>query len=307
MISNPDATGQKKIVVTGASGFVGRSLVKHLTAAGHHITAIAGKNAAKIKNVDRVLSMDLSQSTLPSDLLADDTILIHLAAVVSRGGKSGLVNDSVNVKIAQNIVDANPRNLIVLSSIAAAVTETNIEAARQYGFEKAAVDVLFREKLVDSQMVILRPPAIYGPDMGGPVTTLAGLVKRGLPLPLGAARTPRPYLSIGNLNSLFHRLVEIDTSQWKALSRQPIEVHDGQLIATDELIRHLAHHQDVDARLLPVPVALLRAGARLAGKAHLVAGALDAVRCEMPVDLLKDIGWAPAEQMPDSLSFLSPK
>jgi len=294
----------KNLIITGASGQLGRQLVRHLSGHGHRITAVAGTNPGRISGACEVVSVDLAACPLPKGLATKDCTIIHLAGTVPREAERTDPSASGNVAMARNLAQVRPKRLILLSSLAASVAEKFPDTARQYGQEKLAVEAIFGDALSKEAVVTLRPPAIYGPGMSGPITQLAALVGRDLPLPLGSITTARPYVSLGNLLSLFDCLLDAGSDDWRSLTDVPLEVHDGHLVRTCDLVRHLAVAQGKQARLVPVPARLLSLAGRVAGKSELVAGALDPVPCDIDMSRLGAIGWQPVERMPDSLRFL---
>lgn len=295
-------TSSRHIVVTGAGGFIGQHLVARLAADGHRVDAIVRNRAKGLDKASRIIPMDLIRYPLPKELVTDETILIHLAARVGGAAQACPAEESDTANIARHVAEAKPRRLVTLSSIAASIAERTPNKARRYGLEKAAADKILQQALDGCNIVTLRPPSIYGREMiQGPVGTLSTLVKKGIPLPLAAATAPRPYLSVDNLTSLIARLVSLDYREWEALGRAPIEFHDGQQVSTRDLIRFIADIHGVSARLFPVPLPLLRLAGRLAGRVDLISGAIEPVHCEMSREDLDRIGWAPGEQIPDSL------
>lgn len=295
----------KHLIITGASGKLGRKLVQHLSGCGHRITAVARGHPSRISGACEVLSVDLAISPLPKGLVTKDCTIFHLAGTVPREARRTDPVASGNVAMARNIAITQPRRLILLSSLAASVAEKTPNMARQYGHEKRAVEAVFGDALPKGAVVTLRPPAIYGPGMSGPTAQLAALVGRGVPLPLRSITTARPYFSLGNLLSLVDCLLAARSDDWCSVTGVPLEVHDGTLVRTCDLVRHLAAAQGKQARLIPSPAWVLRLAGQLSGKSELVAGALDPVLCDMDMSRLAAIGWRPIERMPDSLRYLN--
>jgi len=292
----------KHVVITGASGQIGIALVHRLAARGHKITAIARSRPEELSMATKVYCVDLAKDPLPEGILTNDSIVLHLAGTVPREAKTKDPSGSINAAIAKNLVLSRPGQLINLGSLSASVAEARPDFARQYGHEKLAAERIFAASLPGGSVVYLRPPTIYGETIKGPVMRLAALVRRGVPLPLASVTTPRPYMSLGNLLSLFQTLVETD--DLSAVANGPLEVHDGELVRTCDLVRHLASAQGIPARIVPAPVRLLRLAGRVTGKSELVSGAIDPVPCNMDSNRLGAIGWSPTEKMPNSLRFL---
>jgi hypothetical protein len=141
--------------------------------------------------------------------------------------------------------------------------------------------------------------------MGGSLAQLAVLVRQGLPLPLARAVALRNYISLHNISSLIDTIVGGDDTRWIAAAGQVFEPSDGRAVATNELVRMMAHVMGRRAALIPVPIGLLRTLGEVAGRSELVSGAIDRVDTESVERLRSAFGWRPLESMPESLAFLS--
>ena len=296
------------IIVTGANGFVGRHIVQRLVRDGHRVSTITRSTGCEIDGVSESFQLDLARETPNPDWLADKEVLIHLAGNTGGDDADSLVGNSDNVRMAQNLAsaakDAEIPKTIIMSSVAATPANQTAGRSNRYGLEKAASDEVFLEQLSpDQKLLFLRPPAIYGQGMKGGIAPLFKLTAKGLPVPLGLASEPRPYLSVRNLADLVSHIVSANSEAWEKCDRKFIEVHDGELVATNTLIRYIAAAQGKKARLLPFPTGVLRAVARMLNKSDMVSGALDPVVIEQSALLQDCFNWAPVEKMPDSLKF----
>lgn len=209
--------------------------------------------------------------------------------------------------VAARAREAGIPRVLVLSSIAATVVEKMPGLARRYGEEKLAADMVFRETLgPDQRAVYIRPPAAYGSGMGGSLATVVRLVARGVPLPLGFARAPRNYISVGNLTDLLDTIAGAPDGAWQSAAGRAFDPCDGDPVATDELVRMIGRALGRPARLLPVPLGVLRTLGRLAGRVEMVSGAIDGLELADNVALREIFGWTPHERLPESLGFLAP-
>lgn len=294
----------KDVVITGASGQIGKALVQMLAARGHKVTAITRSHPMDLSGAAAVHTVDLAKDPLPNGILTDDSVVLHLAGTVPREVAPVDTDETLNVAIARNLVQSRPRRLVMLSSLSASVAQQTPAIARQYGREKLAVERVISEALPENSFVILRPPAIYGPGIRGPIAQLAILVRRGMPLPLALATAARPYLALDNLLTLFEAVVEADATMWDGLTGTPVALHDGQMVRTCDLVRHLAAAQGKRALLLPVPLGFLRVAGRLTRRKELVSGAIDPVPGPINLTRLADFGWKPSAQMPETLTYL---
>jgi len=298
------------IVVTGANGFVGRHVVRRLVQDGHQVSTITRSGVCDVEGVSNSIRGDLEADSPNPDWFRDKEILIHLAGKISGLPSDIPVEQSVNVRMARQLIaginGAAIQKTIVLSSISASPDNIHDGGKNRYSREKAATDEVFLEQMLPNRnMLFLRPPAIYGPGMKGGIAPLFKMTAKGLPVPLGLAAVPRPYLSVRNLADLMSHIVVADDEAWEKCNRKFIEVHDGELVATNTLVRYIAAAQGKKARLLPIPAGVLRAVAKVLHKADMVSGALDPVVIEQSALLQDCFDWAPVEKMPDSLKFSS--
>ena len=144
-------------------------------------------------------------------------------------------------------------------------------------------------------VVIIRPPLVYGPGVKANFAALMRAVQRGWPLPLGAVHNQRSLVALSNLVDF---IVTCITHPQAA--NQTFLVSDGQDLSTTELVRGMAQAAGVPARLLPVPVWALQAGASLLGKGD----AVQRLCGNLQVDISKArslLGWVPLLSVEEGL------
>jgi len=300
-------SAQLRILVTGGTGYIGRALVPGLIASGHQVSLVARTPPSDLPGLHAVhLVEDLSQDTVPVDFFSDTDVLVHLASKIRDHAQADPAQ-SVSVQMSRIVADraqsAGVPRVLMLSSIAATVAEQHPALARQYGKEKHASDVMF-QKVLGERAIYIRPPAVCGPGMSGPFVTLAKLLRKGIPLPLGAARAPRDYISLGNLVALLQAVAGAPQGVWDRAGGQIFMPSDGAPIATDALIRMMAGVMGRPTRLLPLPLGLLRGVGRLTGKKDMISGAIDGLDYADNDPLADLFGWTPHECMPETLTFL---
>lgn len=194
----------------------------------------------------------------------------------------------------------------VLSSIAASLAEKGDIRTRRYGVEKLAADRIFLERLNEGRnLVILRPPAVYGPGMQNSMSSLIAMVRKKLPIPLGLATEPRHYISIRNLCDLIETMVRSEDARWAAAAGQNFEPSDGHAVSTCNLVQMIGKATGHRPLLLPVPLFLLRALGGATGRTDMISGAIDRLDIAPAEKLDAAFGWRPVERMPDSLAFLA--
>ena len=111
------------------------------------------------------------------------------------------------------------------------------------------------------EVVIIRPPLVYGPGVKGNFASMIKLVEKGLPLPLGAIHNKRSLVALDNLVDLIITCID-----HHAAANQTFLVSDGEDLSTTELLRGVAEAIGKPSRLIPVPASLLQFGATLLGK-----------------------------------------
>jgi len=166
-----------------------------------------------------------------------------------------------------------------------------------YGLSKHEAEQGLRQLAVDTGMevVIIRPPLVYGPGVKANFAALMRAVQRGWPLPLGAVPNQRSLVALSNLVDFIVTCIAHPQA-----ANQTFLVSDGQDLSTTELVRGMARAAGVPARLLPVPVWALQAGATLLGK----GGAVQRLCGNLQVDISKArqlLGWVPPISIDEGL------
>jgi len=288
-----------RILVTGASGFVGRAVVENLAAQGHRVRA-AMRQPADIfsRAVEVVAVSDLSRPLEWRPLLSDIDTVVHLAGIAhTPSGVSDELYDRVNRGATAALAAAAARNRIqrlgCVSSIRAqagpaadhALTEADsphpIDA---YGRSKLAAEHAIRT--AELPYTILRPALIYGPGVKGNLAALIRLAQSPWPLPLGALRNRRSLLARGNLVAAIHLALATP-----AMQNETYVVADPTALTMAEIVAALREGFNRSPRLLPVPPALLALAFKAMGREHQwdrIAG-----NCVVDAAKLLAVGWRP--------------
>jgi UDP-glucose 4-epimerase len=302
-----------RIVVTGASGFVGRALARRLPVLGHEMVAVT-RTEPPAGVVEGVRWSGVTDRIALRAALRNADALVHLAArvhVMHEASADPLTAfRQVNVDGACAAADV-ARELGVARSLLMSTVKVLGEGrsepfsdedapapADAYAVSKYEAEAEFRQRLPASGWTVLRPPLVYGPGVAGNLARLLrlGVDLAGVPLPLGAALGPRSLVFADNLADAV-----VAALQSQAAGGQTYVVADSESPTTADLLRDLARHAGRRAVLFPVPRPILRAVARLSGRGAEIgrlAGSLvvDSSR------FCRDTGWAQAVSLDGGLA-----
>lgn len=296
-----------KVLVTGADGFVGTALRSRLAG-----SAIARRSASRTPVIDSaagddcVVVGDIDASTDWSAALAGIDTVVHLAArvhvmrdvAVDPLAAFRLVNVEGTRSLAMQAARLGVRRLVYMSSVKVngeatsgrAFTERDPPSPEDpYGISKREAEDVLREISVTTglEVVNLRPPLIYGPGVKANFLRMLRWVDRGFPLPLASANNRRSLVYVGNLVDAIMRCIE-----HPAAAGETFLVDDGEPVSTAQLLREIGDALGHPARLLPIPPAVLRVAATLAGRGDDAARLLG----DLLVDgsrLRSTLGWHP--------------
>jgi nucleoside-diphosphate-sugar epimerase len=296
-------TSDGPVLVTGANGFVGRALCNALAASGRHVRRAVRTEAAGLENA--IVVGDLCGSTDWSRALEGVSCVMHLAArthVLSETAADPLaeyrrINVDGTATLARQAARAGVRRLVFLSSVkvngeATVAPFTERDAPRPedgYGISKWEAEQALARAIAENGMefVVLRPPLVYGPGVGGNFLRIMRLVARGIPLPLASIANRRSLVYLGNLVGAI-----VTVADTPHAANRTFLVSDGEDVSTPDLVRAIAQALGVSPRLLPCPLAGLELGAALTGRrAELarLAGSL-----QVDGSALRDaLGWRP--------------
>ncbi|MBE0469085.1 MAG: SDR family oxidoreductase [Methyloprofundus sp.] len=314
-----------KIFLTGATGFVGSALLSRFITDGDEVTALVRNQAIVLPDgVKRVVG-DLSRLSRSDELamidkemfaLAEIDVVIHTAARVHIMDDSATdpltefrkVNTAGTLNLAKHAADAGVQRFIFISSI-----KVNGEMTRSgqpftpdddfiptdpYGLSKyeAEQGLLALAKETGMEVVIIRPPLVYGADAPGNFGNLLKWVNRGVPLPLGAIDNQRSLVALDNLVDFI-----LDCIDHPKAANEVFLISDGEDVSTTTLLQKVAKAFGNKPRLIPVPVGLMTFAAKLIGKGD-VANRLFG---NLQVDSSKArqlLGWQPVVTIDEQLA-----
>lgn len=271
----------RRVLVTGATGFVARTLVPLLRRRSHHVRCAVRR---PVPGADTVVIGDIGGTVDWARALDGIDTVIHLAArvhVMTETEADPLaafrrVNVEGTRRLAAAAVAAGVERFVHLSSVKA-MAEHSGDAplddstppvpATPYGRSKLEAEAALAGIAAGSAMtaVTIRPPLVYGPGVGGNFRTLMDLCWRRLPLPLAAVRNRRSLLFAGNLADAIIRAATGRTAVAGSFL-----LHDGDPVSTPALIRAIGTALGRRGALLHVPVPVLRLAAAAAGRSDAV-------------------------------------
>lgn len=302
-----------RLLVTGANGFIGTALCQHLVLGDFSVHGLVRGEGPGIGGVTYHLG-SLDDQTVLRECLAGVDCVIHLAgrAHVMREEKGDpltafrVVNRDATLELARIAQEAGVKRFVFISSIGVNGAETSARPFDEFSSPKPHADYAISKleaeeglktllKGTETELVIVRPPLVYGVDAPGNFGRLLKLVATGLPLPLGRANNRRSIISLENLVSFISLCIE-----HPAAAGQLFLVSDGRDISTAQMVGSLAQGMGKKPLMLPVPDALLKVGARLLGKEPLYTQLYSSLQ----VDSSKArslLGWKPQENTLEAL------
>ncbi|WP_205710674.1 NAD-dependent epimerase/dehydratase family protein [Hydrogenophaga crocea] len=307
-----------RILVTGASGFVGRRLVSELLRRRVPVRVAlrhaSGTPAVADASYAQVHAQGLAAADW-ADAMHGCTHVIHLAArahVLRESHEDpDLAFHSANVlnsiACAKAAARARVQRFVFASSIGvhghgtgdtALSVHSAIAPETPYGRSKAAAESGLATVRNDTglELTVVRPPLVYGPQAPGNFGVLLRAVQRGLPLPLACVtQNRRSFVALDNLVDLLITCID-----HPAAANQTFLVSDGEDLSTADLLRRLGRAMNRPARLLPVPPALLQAGAALLGKRDMAQRLLGNLQVDI-THTRDTLGWTPPLSVDDGL------
>lgn len=296
----------RSVLVTGASGFVGRLLLDVLREGGGYSTKGVVRRLGGPDTESLVVSSIDGSTDWGSNIGGFDTV-VHLAArvhmmeddVADALTAFRAVNLDGTLALARQAAEAGVKRFVFLSSIKVNGEQTQFgqrytpndtpKPADPYGISKCEAEEGLRRIAEETGMevVIIRPVLVYGAGVKGNFLAMMRWLQKGIPLPLGQINNSRSLVALENLVDLI-----VTCLQHPAAANQTFLVSDGEDLSTTELLKRTAFAMGVKARLISVPAPIVQIGATLLGKSEIglrLCGSLQ-------VDISKTrklLGWAP--------------
>lgn len=294
---------QHNILVTGYSGFVGQRLLQALPA---DKLVLLGRQAHSDSEL-KIFRKQLDNKEQYSECFAHVSVVIHIAARVHVMADNALspldeyrtVNVLGTLNLAKQAAAAGVKRFIFISSIKVNGESTlggkpftyddTPQPDDAYGISKAEAEAGLKQIAADTGMevIIIRPPLVYGQGVKANFAAMIKLAKKNLPLPLGAIHNKRSLVALDNLVDLIVTCIDHPKA-----ANQTFLVSDDQDVSTTELLQMMTRAAGKKPRLLPVPVSWLKLAAKLTGKQAVI----DRLCGSLQVDIShtkETLGWTP--------------
>jgi nucleoside-diphosphate-sugar epimerase len=299
-----------RVLVTGANGFIGQALCSMLIGSG-----VAVNRSVRRSPVagDEFVVGDIGRSTDWRMSLAGCDAVVHLAGrahqledqALDPLGEFRRINVQGSLTLFSQAAAQGVKRFVYLSSIGVngcqtvePFTEADVpQPCEPYAISKLEAEVGLKELAAETgvELVIIRPPLVYGPEAPGNFGRLVRWLRKGIPLPLGAIHNQRSLVALGNLTDFIAVCLKCP-----AAANQLFLVSDGEDISTTDLLKRIACLTQKSDRLLPVPPEWIE-------RVAIIIGQGDTARrlCrDLRVDISKArdlLGWSPPLNLDESL------
>lgn len=289
----------RRVLVTGAGGFIGRNLCPVLERAGWRVRPVTER---------------IGHDTDWGEALAGVDAVVHLAARVhvlreqadEPQERFRHINRDATRHLAEQAAAAGVRRFVFISTIGVHGVKTEGRGFREtdapnpqnaYALSKREAEDALKKVEADTglEVVILRPPLVYGPGVKANFRMLLDVVRRGIPLPLASICNKRDMVYVGNLADA----VRVCLTH-AAAAGEVFLVDDDDTVSTPDLIRRIARAMGKTPRLFPFPVALLRLGGWLSGRGDMVNRLVSSLEVDS-AHIRGTLGWTPPYGFDDGL------
>lgn len=308
---------QNNILITGSNGFVGRALFRYVK--DNHQYSVQGAVRKASQQDTSLFSVgDIDATTDWSDALLNKDIVVHIAA------RAHVMNDSnvdpiaeyrrVNVdgtlNLARQAVTAGVKRFIFISSIG---VNGGHQQSKPFLYSdspapwddytkskyEAEIELWGLSSRTDMEVVVIRPPLVYGANAPGNFGKLINAIVNERWLPLGLIDNLRSFVAIDNLVDLIVTCIDHPKA-----ANQTFLVSDDRDVSTTQLLRMMAHAFGKKARLIPIPMSCIRGVASLLGKKAVA----DRLCGSLQVDIThtkETLGWKPPVTMEQQLAKIA--
>lgn len=305
-------------LVTGANGFVGKKLTLELLRQEHNVRSVVRSENVEIKNNHSVIVIpSIDSNTDWFSALNGIDVVIHLAArvhVMHEVADDPMeefrrVNVAGTEKLARIAAASGVKRLVYVSSIKVngeatltgnRFTENDAPSPQDpYGISKYEAEQVLHQVAQETglEVVIVRPPLVYGEGVKGNFVQMLRVLSKGLPLPLSSVNNLRSLIFLDNLVDAL-----IVCAGHPAAAGQTYLLSDGEDISTPDLLRQLGEGVRHPARLVPCPVVLLNLLGKLIGKSEQLKRLLGS--CQVNSDKIRtQLDWMPPYSLHEGLQI----
>lgn len=290
-----------KVLLTGATGFIGRATAAKLQSTHDVIAPVRTLSPDNLKKVRYPLIKDISTLSDTLELLTGVNVVVHIAAKAHIVGvplsEFRRVNTEATLSLAKNAAKSGVKRFIFLSSIGVngistvkPFTSSDSPApVEDYAVSKLEAELGLKKIAVETGMevVVIRPPLVYGDAAPGNFGKLSQLAQNNLPLPLGAIHNKRSLVALDNLVDLINTCIDHPKA-----ANQVFLVSDDHDVSTTELLTMMTLAAGKKLKLIPVPVSWLKFVGMLTGKRAVI----DRLCSNLQVDIehtKETLDWTP--------------
>ncbi|MDB4835590.1 SDR family oxidoreductase [Gammaproteobacteria bacterium] len=305
-----------KILITGVNGFVGSALCMEAVARGFDVRGATRNVCDSPISFENIAVGDINADTEWHSALMNCDVVIHLAARVHIMSETvddslsefRLVNTTGTECLARCAATSGVKRLVYVSSIKVNGEETSDDVAfceqdqpnpqEAYGISKWEAEQALHRVAAETGMevVIVRPPLVYGPGVKGNFAQMLRVVTMGIPLPFAGVKNQRELIYVGNLVDAL-----ITCATHPAAAGNTYLVGDGESVSTPYLLRGLAKASGVSSRVFAWPVGLLKLMGALLGKADQVERLFGSLQVDSS-KIRRELGWEPPYRLQEGLN-----
>lgn len=308
------------ILLTGSTGFIGSAISRCLDDRGVVFKGVSHHKKEMIKSEKAHYAFQINSNTDWLEVLTEVDVVVHTAgkAHVMNGvdneslAEYRMLNVDSTLNLARQCVENGVKRFVFISTINVNGTFTvkpftesddpnpiNAFARFKWEAEKALWDI---NQSTEMEVIIIRCPIVYGPSVPGNFGSLVKLIKKKIPLPLGAVNNKRSFLALDNLVDFVGLCINYKCTPQAA--NQVFLISDGEDISTTELFRRISKAYGIKNYLLPVPTWFLRLVAIILGKKQVAARLLDSLQLDASKARTL-LSWKPVVTMDKQLSKMA--
>jgi nucleoside-diphosphate-sugar epimerase/GT2 family glycosyltransferase len=292
------ALAGRRVLVTGANGFIGKALCDALPLNGCAVLGVVRKNPGPEQPgaIKHLAMGNIDERTEWAEALSGVDSVVHLAArvhvmndtVADPLAEFRRVNVALTLNLARQAAEAGVRRFVFVSSVKVNGEKTAVgqpftaedteRPTDPYGIskleaEKALIDLAGQTGM---EVVIVRPVLVYGPGVKANFQAMMHWLRKGVPMPFGSLDNRRSLVAIDNLVSLL-----VTCLVHPAAANQTFLASDGEDLSVTELLQRTAANFGKPARLLPAPLFVLRIVGRLSGTEHIIQRLCDTLQVDI--------------------------